>query len=236
CDSLYRKPAFWGLFLVCVGIESPHFGDCSLSALEVQPDALATLVQFYDVLLRCFTFKDCQVALTLEEYKRILGILIEGPLVYFHKGYLPSWAAVARLLWKSEVETTKAKRARNGVEGLPQSYLEEEMTPGNWQVVVDTLGLLIYGINLFQHLENYVDLEAIDVFMKIKEKNENPIPALLGDTYYTLNYCRGRQGKSLMCCVHILYLWMTTHCNQGRCKVKCPIEDYKWGCIRRMTV
>ncbi|RDY10068.1 hypothetical protein CR513_05473, partial [Mucuna pruriens] len=211
-----------------------------LLKVEVQLDALVTLVQFYDVPLRYFTFKDFQLSPTLEEYERILGMPIEGSLVYFHKGYLPSWGAVARLLGKSEAEIVEAKKARNRVEGLPQSYLEAEMIhhqkAGNWQAVVDTLGLLIYGIILFLHLEDYIDLAAIDVFMAVKEKNENPIPPLLRDTYYTLNYCRGRQGKSLRCCVHILYLWMTALCNPGRCKTKCPVEDYKWGCIKRMTV
>ncbi|RDX82373.1 hypothetical protein CR513_36848, partial [Mucuna pruriens] len=99
-----------------------------LLKIKVKSDALATLMQFYDVLLRCFTFKDFQLAPTLEEYEHILGMPIDESSVYFHKGYLLSWGAVARLLKRPEAELIEVKRARNGVEGLPQGYLEGEMS------------------------------------------------------------------------------------------------------------
>ncbi|RDX70996.1 hypothetical protein CR513_49703, partial [Mucuna pruriens] len=128
----------------------------------------------------------------------------------------------------------EVKKGRNDVEGLPQSYLEERMKcyreEGDWQAVVDILGLLIYGIILFPHLEDYVDLAAIDVFLAVRYKNENPVPAILADTYYTLHYCL----DNLRCYIHILYLWMIAHCCPGKCKIGCPIEDYKWGCIKTM--
>ncbi|RDX63821.1 hypothetical protein CR513_57701, partial [Mucuna pruriens] len=39
----------------------------------------------------------------------------------------PSWATIARLLRVSEAEMAKAKRSRNGLEGLPKVYLEERL-------------------------------------------------------------------------------------------------------------
>ncbi|RDX62140.1 hypothetical protein CR513_59562, partial [Mucuna pruriens] len=210
-----------------------------LLEVEVQPHALAILAQFYDVRLRCFTFKDFQLAPTLEEYERILGMPIREPTVYFHKGYFPSWGAVAELLKRPEVEVREAKRAQNGIEGLPREYLEEVLAQHreakNWQAVIDTLALLVYGIVLFPQLEDYVDMATVDVLLAVKEKNENLVPAILADTYYTLNCCLSKRGKNLRCCIHALYLWMTTHCRPGRCKTGCPIEDYKWGCVRMMS-
>ncbi|RDX85771.1 hypothetical protein CR513_32990, partial [Mucuna pruriens] len=133
----------------------------------------------------------------------------------------------------------EVKRNRNGIEGLPRSYLEKNMNyfmkEGDWKTMVDILGLLIYDIVLFPHLEDYVDLAAIDIFFAIKDKNENPILAILADTYYTLNYCQERSKKGLRCCIHLLYLWLTAHFFHGKCKMTCPIEDYKWGCIKTMT-
>ncbi|RDX67371.1 hypothetical protein CR513_53763, partial [Mucuna pruriens] len=205
-----------------------------LLEVEVQPHALVVLAQFYDVRLRCFTFKDFQLAPTLEEYDRILGMPIKEPAVYFYKGYLPSWGAVAELLKKPKTKVRRAKRARNGIKGLPREYLEEVLTQHreakNWQAVVDTLALLVYGIVIFPQLEDYVDLAIVDVLLAVKEKNEYPMPAILADTYYTLNYCLSRRGKNLRCCIHALYLWMMAHCCPGRCKTGCPIEDYRWGC------
>ncbi|RDY06558.1 hypothetical protein CR513_09435, partial [Mucuna pruriens] len=60
-----------------------------LLQIDVQSDALAILVQFYDAPLKCFTFKDFQLTPTLEEYKCILRMPIEGSSVYFHKGISP---------------------------------------------------------------------------------------------------------------------------------------------------
>ncbi|RDY14359.1 hypothetical protein CR513_00582, partial [Mucuna pruriens] len=209
-----------------------------LLEVEVQPHALAVMAQFYDVPLRCFLFRDFQLAPTLEEYERILGMPIKEPAVYFPRGYLPSWGAVAGLIRRPEAEVRQAKRARNGVEGLPREYLEDVLAQQreakDWQAAIDTLALIIYGIVLFPRLEDYVDLAAVDVLLAVKEKNENPVPALLADTYHTLNSCSGSQGRNLRCCIHALFLWMTAHCCPGRCKTGCPVEDYKWGCIRMM--
>ena len=44
-----------------------------LLQLEVQESAIAALCWFYDSEIRCFLFKNFQMAPTLEEYKKILG-------------------------------------------------------------------------------------------------------------------------------------------------------------------
>ena len=44
-----------------------------LTKVDVQLDAISTLVQFYNPLLRCFTFQDFQLAPTLEEFDRLLN-------------------------------------------------------------------------------------------------------------------------------------------------------------------
>ncbi|RDX65959.1 hypothetical protein CR513_55326, partial [Mucuna pruriens] len=62
------------------------------------------LTQFYNPLLRCFTFKDFQLAPTLEEYERLLGMPLAKSPLYFPKGHHPSWASVAKLLRMPESE------------------------------------------------------------------------------------------------------------------------------------
>ncbi|RDY00260.1 hypothetical protein CR513_16576, partial [Mucuna pruriens] len=41
-----------------------------LASVEVLPATLSTLTQYYDLPLKCFTFRDFQLTLTLEEYER----------------------------------------------------------------------------------------------------------------------------------------------------------------------
>ncbi|RDX67945.1 hypothetical protein CR513_53124, partial [Mucuna pruriens] len=65
------------------------------------------------IILR-LTFK---LAPTLEEYERILGMLVVELSVYFYRGYYPLWASIARLIKGSKLEVTEMKRSRNGMEG-----------------------------------------------------------------------------------------------------------------------
>ncbi|RDX73025.1 hypothetical protein CR513_47428, partial [Mucuna pruriens] len=74
---------------------------------EVQFTALSVLTQYCDPPFRCFTFKDFQLALTLEEYGRLLGIPLEKSPPYLYRGHYFSWASVAKLLKVHESEVSK---------------------------------------------------------------------------------------------------------------------------------
>ncbi|RDX68576.1 hypothetical protein CR513_52416, partial [Mucuna pruriens] len=63
-----------------------------------------------DLLARCFTFRDIQMAPTLKEYKRPLGLPLAGSAHHFHQGQLPSWVTVAKLLRIFESEMGKERR------------------------------------------------------------------------------------------------------------------------------
>ncbi|RDY00185.1 hypothetical protein CR513_16666, partial [Mucuna pruriens] len=95
--------------------------------IEVQPVALSPLTQYYDLPLRCFTFHGFQLAPTMEEYKRLIGIPFDKSSPYLFRGHYPSWASVARLLKVSKSEILKLKKNRNGVEGILELALEERL-------------------------------------------------------------------------------------------------------------
>lgn len=61
-----------------------------LLSLPVQKETLTALAQFFDPTLRCFQFQDFQLALTLEEFGKILQISkpSKGPLKMI--GYHPT--------------------------------------------------------------------------------------------------------------------------------------------------
>ncbi|RDX63819.1 hypothetical protein CR513_57699, partial [Mucuna pruriens] len=92
---------------------------------------------------------------------------------------------------------------------------------------MDVFKLLLYGVLLFPHVENYVDLVAMEVFLARRNKGENPTMAVLADTYYSLNYCSEQKERSLRCCTPLLYLWLTSHLFHYKSKTECPIEDFK---------
>ncbi|RDX91950.1 hypothetical protein CR513_25994, partial [Mucuna pruriens] len=67
--SLY----YWGGCLKgrwCRTFKRKHDNLLNIIDVELQP----ALVQYYDLPLRCFTFRNFQIAPTLEEYEHLLGL------------------------------------------------------------------------------------------------------------------------------------------------------------------
>ncbi|XP_058753201.1 uncharacterized protein LOC131626403 [Vicia villosa] len=66
--------------------------------------------------------------------------------------------------------------------------------------------LLMYELFLFPKINNFIDMNAIKIFMK-----NNPVPTLLGDTYYSI-HLRNSDGKGMItCCTPFLYKWYISH-------------------------
>ncbi|RDX72156.1 hypothetical protein CR513_48390, partial [Mucuna pruriens] len=70
--------------------ERKHGNLLRILEVETQPKALEALVQYYDPPARCFTFSDFQLAPTLEEYERLLGLPLAESAYYFHQDQPPS--------------------------------------------------------------------------------------------------------------------------------------------------
>ncbi|RDX91396.1 hypothetical protein CR513_26640, partial [Mucuna pruriens] len=173
--------------------------------VEIQHEALTTLVQFYDPPLRTFLFQDFQMAPTLDEYERILDQpLIKNP-PYLYQGNFPSWGRVAKLLKTVDSEVMARKQNRR---------------------------LAIYDVILLLHLDEYVDLASIYVFLANQEQARNLVIVVLANTFYTIHRCHERRGGRLICCLQALYIWLMTH---GRGITTRPIEDLKWCWIKKKT-
>ncbi|RDY12594.1 hypothetical protein CR513_02587, partial [Mucuna pruriens] len=93
--------------------EKKHGNLINILDIEVQPAALEVLAQYYDVFLRCFTFRDFQIAPTLEEYERLLGLPLEASPQYFHRGQTPCWSSIAKLLKVTETRIIRERKSQN---------------------------------------------------------------------------------------------------------------------------
>ncbi|RDY04060.1 hypothetical protein CR513_12267, partial [Mucuna pruriens] len=170
-----------------------------LLKVEVQLEALTALVQFYGPPLRTFLFQDFQMAPTLDEYERILDQPLTKNPPYLYQGNFSSWGQMAKLLKVEETKILNRKQKRSGIDNLPLAYLEERMKICAKEDFINILGLAIYGIILLPHLDEYIDLPAIDVFLANQERGRNPVTTVLANTYYTIQKCHekgGRQGKN----------------------------------------
>ena len=98
---------------------------------------------------------------------------------------------------------------KSGISGLPLNYLVSKAMifarDWNWAAFNVLMAAMIYGFVLFLVSENLVHVSALYVFM-----NNNPIPTLLADTYYTIHSPHGKKGE-VMCCAIVFYKWLMSH-------------------------
>ncbi|RDY05592.1 hypothetical protein CR513_10536, partial [Mucuna pruriens] len=124
--------------------------------------------------------RDFQLAPTLEEYGRIMGMACHKSPPYLFGDHYPSWAAVAKLFKVPKSVVVMLKKNRNRVEGISEVIFEarlQQLQEGDWLTFVDVYGLLVYGIILFPHIECYVNLATIDAFLGKRDKGEHPVVA-----------------------------------------------------------
>lgn len=77
----------------------------------------------------------------------------------------------------------------------------------NWRVCNNVLACSIYGIALFPNVVDFIDMNAIPIFMM-----GNPVPTLLGDVYHSAHSRNHKKrGGLVWCCAPLLYHWFLSH-------------------------
>src|ERR1043165_6352229 len=158
--------------------------------------AMQSLLQFYDSELRCFTFQDYQLAPTLEEYSFLLGINITNSLPFVKRMDTPDFEAIAKALSLRVSEVRDNWVPKDRTCGLPLGFLlskdDKFVKNSCWGNFNTILAAIIYGTVIFHVVEKFVDFSSISVFM-----NDNPVPAILDDTYYAIHSRHGKRGMLL---------------------------------------
>ena len=66
--------------------------------------------------------------------------------------------------------------------------------------VLDVFALAIYGLVIFPKEPRHVEVAVIDVIEQI-ESQANSMPAIIAETFRTLNFCRKNRNGYLTCCI-----------------------------------
>ncbi|PNX76871.1 hypothetical protein L195_g032830 [Trifolium pratense] len=184
-----------------------------LDFLHVKIDgvALTTLAQFYDPPLRCFTFRDFQLAPTLEEFEKIVGLYLKDRRPYLGLEENLTLEAIAEALHLDNKEVKSRLETKGKTKGFSRKFLEDKaqdlLAIKNWKAFNAILALLVYGIVLFPNIDDFVDFPAIGVFL-----TKNPVPTLLADLYYSLHIRHGKKrGGVVSCCAPLLQIWLKSH-------------------------
>jgi len=83
------------------------------------------------------------------------------------------------------------------------AFLDETSNHDDFDAI---LALLIYGLVFFPNLNNFVDINAIHIFL-----SKNPVPTLLADTYHSIHERTLAGRGTILCCAPLLYRWITFH-------------------------
>jgi hypothetical protein len=176
-----------------------------------QHDALFTLLQFYDLPLRCFTFPDYVLVPTLEEIASFLRVPIKSQLLFYSSECLPDLSMVASTTYLRE-SVLKANMCQKGeVNGFHLSFLlgeaKKKLEDGDQRGFNAVLALCVYGIVLFPNVAKFIDVDAIRLFVL-----GNPVPTLLGDFFHSVHHRnKNRKGGLLNCCAPLFYKWFSSH-------------------------
>ncbi|KAL5172383.1 hypothetical protein HKD37_16G045150 [Glycine soja] len=202
-----------------------------LTIAEVSIEAIASLTQYYDQPLRCFTFGDFQLVPTIEEFEEILGCPLGGRKPYLSSGCLPSLSRIATVVKDSARGLDRIKQTRNGIAGLPQKYLEDKArgmaNQGDWVLFMDVLALLIFGVVLFPNVDGLIDLAAIDAFLAYHHSKESPVVAVLADLFDTFDRRCEKSSARIICCLPALCVWLVSHLFQQDTRHPCPLLSHR---------
>ena len=67
--------------------------------------------------------------------------------------------------------------------------------------------LSIYGLVIFPKMLGYIKMAVVDTFEQIQH-DSNPSPAILVETFQSLNYCRRNHEGRFLGCASLLYIWI----------------------------
>jgi hypothetical protein len=169
----------------------------AILSTKVDEGLMSVLVQFYDPLYRCFTFPDFQLLPTLEEYAYHVGIPILDQLPFSGLEKIPSLQEIADMLHVDVSDIVAHMTTKGGIQGLPSDFLIAKATLFGKAMSKEAFEaifvLLIYGLVLFPNIDNFVDVNAIRIFSSL-----NPVPTLLGDTYFSLHMRNAKGGGSIV--------------------------------------
>ncbi|KAL5162159.1 hypothetical protein HKD37_07G019318 [Glycine soja] len=210
-----------------------------LTIAGVSIEAIASLTQYYDQPLRCFTFGDFQLVPTIEEFEEILGCPLGGRKPYLPSGCLPSLSRIATMVKDSARGLDRIKQTRNGIAGLPQKYLEDKArgmaNQGNWVPFMDVLALLIFGVTLFPNVDGLIDLAAIDAFLAYHHSKESPVVAVLADLFDTFDRRCEKSSARIICCLPALCVWLVSHLFQQDTRHPCPLLSHR-SCTEKRRI
>ncbi|KAG8485035.1 hypothetical protein CXB51_021175 [Gossypium anomalum] len=190
------------------------YGDISyLLDIKVDKHLFRAMVQFWNAAYKCFTFGEVDLVPTLEEYTALLRC----PKVQVKKAYakvLNGQTFTKKLMnisGMSEPWVAARIQQKGDSKCIPWENLRDlVLAHPDERKRIDIFALSIYGLVIFPKALRHVDEAVTDLFDRL-EKGITPVPAILAETFRSLNMCRKSGNGRFIGCAQLLMVWFHGH-------------------------
>ena len=139
---------------------------------------------------------------------RSVLVLDQIPFTGLEETPKPEVIVEALHLKRSDIMTNW--ETRSVVKGFLAKFLLEKARSFwedmDFQAFEDVLALLIYSLVRFPNLEQFIDVNAIKVFL-----SRNLIPTFLGDILHCFHTRTMKRRGTILCCIPLLSRWFISH-------------------------
>ncbi|MBA0753588.1 hypothetical protein Gogos_020417 [Gossypium gossypioides] len=198
-------------------IKQPFYSNYSdlpyLLDVRVDKHLFRALTQFWNPAYSCFTFGKVDLVPTIEEYTTLLRC----PRIQVDKAYskatnVPTCLKKLMCITGMSEQWVAARIKQKGdSKCLPWKNLRDLiLAHPDVKKRVDIFALSIYGLVIFPKALGHVDEAASDLFDRLG-KGVTPVPAILAETFRSLNACRRAREGRFIGCAQLLLVWFHSH-------------------------
>ncbi|MBA0784730.1 hypothetical protein Gotri_027213 [Gossypium trilobum] len=188
-------------------------GISPVSAVKVDKHLFQALAQFWNHAYNCFTFGKVDLVPTVEEYTTLLRC----PKIQVDKAYSRA-ASVPTLLKKlMNIREMSEQWVSARIQQKGDSKCVSWKSLQNLVLVhpdvkkrIDVFALGIYGLIVFPKDLGHIDEAVSDLFDWLS-KGVMPVPAMVAETFRSLNACRRVGEGRFIGCAQLLFAWFHSH-------------------------
>ncbi|MBA0881781.1 hypothetical protein Goshw_016261 [Gossypium schwendimanii] len=220
-----------------------NYGDLPyLLSIKVDERLFRALAQYWNPAYNCFTFGNVDLVPTVEEYTALLHCpRLQVDKAYSKAAYIPAfWKKLMSITGMNEQWITAKIKQKGECKCIPWRNLRDLiLAHPDEKKKVDVFALSIYGLVIFPRALGHVNEAALDLVDRLG-KGVTPVPAILAETFRSLNVCRRAGEGRFIGCAQLLISWFHSHfwkprdkpreCStNGRVSTSDPIRvgDYK---------
>ncbi|XP_052878898.1 uncharacterized protein LOC128285447 [Gossypium arboreum] len=191
-----------------------NYGDLPyLLDVKVDKYLFRALMQFWNPAYSCFIFGGVDLVPTVEEYMTLLNCpKIQADRAYSRPVNVPSFLKkLINITRMSEQWVAAHIKQKGDSKCIPWRNLRDFiLVHPDSKKRVDVFALSLYGLIVFPKALGHLDKAISDLFDRL-DKGTTPVPAILAETFRSLNTCRRAGEGRFIGCAQLLLAWFHSH-------------------------